>query len=203
MFCILEFVAKVPHAVPEPESAKHYEEPYMSPGSKELEEFASKFKKSCSQADMLNLISTKHTSRKDHLVKRNTLQSKLKIEEPKRFTFENEERQHRGSFENGIETSLQKGPSIAKYVQSVFSYNHSKKKDSILDILKDDSNRHLNAPPSPRFGEMSLSFGNNLETRSTGDPENFNSDEAEEICEGFSNLLRNSNQRGKNASIII
>lgn len=137
------------------------------------------------------------------MVKQNTLQSKLRIEEPKRFTFENDERQHRGSFENIIQSSIQKGPSIAKYVQSVFSYSQNKKKESFVDILKDDSNKHLNAPPSPRFGEMSLSFGNNLETKSTGDPENINSEDADEICESFSNLLRNGNQRRKHSSIII
>lgn len=81
----------------------------------------------------------------------------------KEFTFEGNECDDITSNHENIDEKQPKEKSLQtiKSIQTVFLYEPWKDDKNYNWILKDESKKHLNMPPSPRFGEMSLSFGCN------------------------------------------
>ena len=129
-----------------------------------------KWKSNTTNEDVIKSIASYHQTNSGVIKKNN----KQKKEESKKLNFEREDKSERkDNLENRINNVTFKGNNWVNYVQAVFMYNPNSKQDKDVKILKDDSSRHLNTPPSPRFGDMSLSFGNDHDTRSSGFNMNF------------------------------
>ena len=81
------------------------------------------------------------------------------------------------------------------YNSGVWGVNRSK-------ILRDDSGRHLNTPPSPRFGDASLSFGNEHEKYSNLQV-HLHTEQNQEFQDSFAKILKDGVQNNNYSSFSI
>ena len=87
---------------------------------------------------------------------------------------------------------------VIKSIQTVFLYDPWKQTHTTEKVLKDESQKHFNMPPSPRFGEMSLSFGN--EDKSSN-KQYLETEQAPQFNDSFSNFAIESKPRNHNSSM--
>ena len=127
--------------------------------------------KSVSQGILIDEIRLKHSKRRSQLVHRNASKNEELLPcGPKGFTFEGSEERSNNSrtSEKRKDDSKSKDQNMIRWIQTIFLYDPQKLDTSNLNILKDESNKHLNMPPSPRFGDLSLSFGNDYDGKNYG-----------------------------------
>ena len=142
-----------------------------------------------------------HNNRKEHLIKRNTVENQLNVGDPKRFTFEgSDDNIYCGKSENKTCKYSIKEPKINS-VQTIFLYNSGAINGNRSKVLTDDSGRHLNTPPSPRFGDASLSFGN--DQRASFGQGNLLTEQNQEFQDSFANILKDGSQNNVYSSFTI
>lgn len=119
----------------------------------EMLAISSSLRKCSTHETLFKEISQKHSTRKDNLLKRNSLRNELNMIDSKKFTFEgSDENECRSNSESLNRSNSKKEQSNSNYIQAVFMYNY-KNEEKNGNILKDNSGRHANTPPSPRFGD--------------------------------------------------
>ena len=159
----------------------------------ESSQYKQQIKRSNTEENLLKKIVIQHNYRRDHLIKRNTSENQLNIGDPKRFTFEgsddcesNENSENRQKVKHSVREQNK-----TNNIQTIwFIYNPEQSNENNMKVLKDDSNRVLNSPPSPRFGDVSISFGNDHERSSSVNNEHLQTEQHQEFQDSFAKILK-------------
>lgn len=163
----------------------------------------SSMNKSMSTNELAKIIRLRHNQRKNKLIPRNKLQEDtLLCEDPQGFTFEGNEDQENTQSEPNLKLISTVEDQKVDLTPSIFLYNPKTCKAN-NKILIDDSNRHLNMPPSPRFGDFSLSFGNENDSKGTPMFYHFETEQTQEIFDSFTRMMDTKPNSKMHSSVVM